>query len=152
MYSINGVSSTIALTEINAQSVKSSKTALNSQTPIENGSDELIWCQLGREYDVHDINTEQRAALSQKLYDAGQISLADHAILSFDGERNLPSGSTFLTEPTSNGGYDIISEFKARIELDKQMNNEQNAQNNQRILDILNHLESAAAKPIEIVA
>lgn len=153
MLPVSDVSLSTVITNVKDQNstiAKQETTSESTSTCLENG--EGIWCQLGREYDIHNITHEQRAELSQKLYDAGEISLLDHAVLSFDGERIFPDGSTFLTESTSSGAYDLVAEFTARVDLNKQMSDQQSMENNQRILDILSHLESASNEPIDIVA
>ena len=62
-------------------------------------------------YNVHSMSLDATISMSQELYDSGNISLMDHAILSFDPGR-ISGGSTMLTTPDQNGNYDLISEFK----------------------------------------
>lgn len=75
---------------------------------------------MASKYDVRNITTEETADLSQQLYDAGEISLLDHAILSFDPD-HIPYGSGFLTQEDTTGHRDLILEYEARIRMDQKM-------------------------------
>ena len=148
---INSISAANQAAHINAQVNKSDSQSLNTQPANTWDSSEAIWQQLGREYNIHNISHQERAELSQKLYDAGEITLLDHAMLSFDGDNGQLPGISFLTEPNGEGKFDLVDEYNARIEQDKLMNNQTNLVHNERILDILNHLEHAGNEPIDIV-
>lgn len=121
----------------------------NSETsPMES---ESVWRKMASKYDVRSIATEETANLSQELYDAGEISLLDHAILSFDPDR-IPHGTGFLTQGDGAGHRDLILEYEARIDLDKKMGNSQNLANNKRVLEYLKRLDGAEGKPVHIWA
>ncbi len=113
---------------------------------------ESIWRRMASKYDVRRITTEETANLSQELYNAGEISLLDHAVLSFDPDRNIPYGTGFLTQADSTGHRDLILEYEARIDLDKKMGNSQSFSNNERILEYLERLDAAKKNPIHIAA
>lgn len=151
MQPINGISSIIS-NATNTYNLADIKQATTSSSINKTNDTEAIWKQLGREYDIHNISHDERIELSQKLFDAGLITIADHAILSFNGDRIPTIGNSFLTEPNSSGKFDLIDEFTARIELDKKMQNDENLKNNEHILGILEHIESAGKEPIDIVA
>ncbi len=111
-----------------------------------------IWRKIASKYDVRSISTEETANLSQELYDAGEISLLDHAVLSFDPDHNIPYGTGFLTQADSTGHRDLISEYETRIDMDKKMSNSRSLVNNERVLEYLERLDAAKKAPIHIVA
>ena len=108
-----------------------------------------LWHKLGQEFDVHNMSRQQSKDLSSKLYEGGEISLLDHAILSFD-DSHLPFGSIFKTEANQNGNHDLIAEFKARTE-DPNTDNKSRL-NNEHVLNLLERLDHAKAGPISIDA
>ena len=112
---------------------------------------ESIWRKMASKYDVRNITTEETANLSQELYNAGEISLLDHAILSFNPS-HIPYGSGFLTQADSTGHRDLISEYETRIDMDKKMGNSQSLVNNERVLEYLERLDAAKGNPIHITA
>ena len=112
---------------------------------------ESIWRKMASKYDIRDITTEETSNLSQELYNAGEISLLDHAILSFNPS-HIPYGSGFLTQADSTGHRDLISEYETRIDMDKKMGNSQSLVNNERVLEYLERLDAAKGKPIHITA
>ena len=103
---------------------------------------------MASKYDVRDITTEETSNLSQELYNAGEISLLDHAILSFDPS-HIPYGTGFLTQADSTGHRDLISEYETRIDMDKKMS--QSLVNNERVLEYLERLDAAKGNPIHII-
>lgn len=124
------------------------KNSVGSTTEIEPGD---VWHKVGLKYDIHNITTEETASLSQELYDAGEISLFDHAILSFDPDHNLPYGTGFLTKADNSGRRDLILEYKKIIAMDKNQGDSQSLAHDERIFGYLERLESAK-KPIHIIA
>lgn len=100
-------------------------------------------------YNVHSMSLGATIAMSQELYDSGNISLKDHAILSFDPS-HISGGSSMLTTPDRNGNYDLISEFKSRMELNKKLGDTQSLQNNKQVLDILVKLDALHSGPVDI--
>lgn len=113
---------------------------------------ESIWRKMALKYDVRSITTEETASLSQELYDAGEISLFDHALLSFDPDHSVPYGTGFLTQSDSTGHRDLILEYANRIDMDKKMGNSQSLINNERVLEYLKRLDAAKNNPIHITA
>lgn len=146
--------------EINNVSVRTASSYLpqiKSNTAIEGAKanrtePESIWRKLASKYDVHSITMEETANLSQELYDAGEISLLDHAILSFNPDLKLPYGTGFLTQADNKGNHDLISEYENRIEINKKMGNRQSLVNNERVLEYLERLATAKKAPINITA
>ncbi len=128
------------------------KVSERASVPEKNSQhSDSLWHKLGREYDLRDISLQGTAQLSQELYDAGEISLLDHAILSFDPNRLPLVGDTFLSEANSAGNHDLIADFSARIELNRQMGDEKSMANNERVLDVLQRLEQAKAGPFSAI-
>jgi len=95
---------------------------------------ESIWRKMVSQYNVRSITIEETARLSQELYNAGEISLGDHAILSLDPSR-IPNGSGFLGQADSSGHRDLIAECEARIDMDKKTGNSQSVAHNEGFLD-----------------
>lgn len=102
---------------------------------------ESIWQKMASAYDVRHITTEETADLSQSLYDAGEISLLDHALLSFDPSR-IPYGTGFLTEGDNAGHHDLISEYETRMNMDQETGSKQNLVHDQRIYEYLKRLDA----------
>lgn len=139
------------LVSVDYPQIKNDKAKPSSEVSETNKIDtESIWHKIAAKYDVRNITTEETGNLSQELYDAGEISLFDHAILSFDPDHFVQSGTGFLTKADSTGHRDLISEYEARIEMDKKMNDTKNIVNNERILGYLHRLEAAKKQPIHI--
>ena len=126
-----------------------SNTAKSSFEVSETNQIELesIWRKMASKYDVRNISTEETTILSQELYNAGEISLFDHAILSFDPTL-IPYGTGFLTQADSTGHRDLIVEYETRIDMDKKMSNSQSLVNNERVLEYLERLDAAKRNPI----
>jgi hypothetical protein len=112
---------------------------------------ESIWREIASKYDVHSITAGETADLSQELYNAGEISLFDHAILSFDPSR-IPYGTGFLTPADSTGHRDLIAEYEDRIYLDKKMSSGQNIVNDERVLEYLKRIDAAKGNPVHVTA
>ncbi|MBW2605428.1 MAG: hypothetical protein JRE28_14140 [Deltaproteobacteria bacterium] len=110
---------------------------------------ESIWCKMASTYDVRSMTIEETAHLSQELYDAGEISLSDHAILSFDPSL-IPYGTGFLTPADSAGHRNLISEYEARIDMNKKMGDSKSRVHNERVLEYLERLDVAGRNPVRI--
>ena len=112
---------------------------------------ESIWRKMASKYDVRNITTEEIAILSQELYDAGGISLLNHAKLSFDPSL-IPYGNGFLTQADSTGHRDLILEYETQIDMDKKMGNNQSLVNNKQVFESLKRLDADRGNPIHIIA
>ncbi|WP_153723321.1 hypothetical protein [Sporosarcina cascadiensis] len=107
---------------------------------------------LSEKYDVRQATFGEIVEMSNALYEAGEISLKEHAVLTFDYDRaanNLkrqapgyvPVDFTmFETVAASNGQRDWISEFGARAAKDFKFGNLAGFQSHTKMLDILERL------------
>lgn len=137
---------------ISGARTKSITANLSGETPETSQTEsESIWREMALKYDLHSITTEQTEKLSQELYNAGEISLFDHAILSFDPDR-FSCGSGFLTQADGTGHRDLLSEYEARIDLDEKTGNSQALVNHKRILEYLARLDEAESNLVYITA
>lgn len=114
-----------------------------------------IWEELSTEYNVRNASFDEISNISYKLYQSGEISLGEHAILSFDYDRATndiirrttnsgiyvsPNFSIYATEVKENGKRDWIAEYELRVNRDFKSNNMLGYHNNKKILNILNKL------------
>lgn len=144
----------ISTLKSNASSGLYSPTQQNKQIfENENGLEKPVPSEkiyaTAQNYNVHSMSLDATISMSQELYDSGNISLKDHAILSFDPS-HISGGSSMLTIPDRNGNYDLISEFKSRMELNKKTGDTQSLQNNKQVLDILVKLDALHLGPVDI--
>lgn len=105
---------------------------------LSNGSKETLeWS----EYDVTNMTFENFKDFSMDLYNAGEITLLDHAIMTFNPleatERYGFEESYFKTTEKADGSRNWIEEFKAKYEYDAKYGNDLGMESNKRILDIL---------------
>lgn len=120
-----------------------------SQNVLETAvSSERIYTT-AQNYNVHSMSLDATVSLSQELYDSGNISLKEHAILSFDPSQ-MGVGSAMLTAPDNNGNYDLISEFEARMEMNKKLGDTQSLQNNKQVLEVLVKLDALHSGPVDV--
>ena len=108
---------------------------------ITNGNSK-IWEALGKEYDIRNSSFDELCDMSKRLYEAGQISLFDHATLTFDSSKSPQpiKPNLFLTEANANGKRDWIAEYEKRAARDLNMGNMMGYRVNKNILAILNRL------------
>ncbi len=108
-----------------------------------------IYEQIAKDYDIRHASHKELCEISKKLYEKGEISLLDHAILTFNPElsppdyikHNYPNYKYFLTKADLNGKRDWIAEFGARVQQDKKIGNTQGSVLNQKLVDVLMHLQ-----------
>jgi len=151
MIAINSYNPAIATT-LNTLNTPEHTPNQNNTTSSDSEQKTLLnnFYNIAYKYDVENINIDDTVAMSQELYNKEEISLKEHMILSFD-ERNFRFGSAFITEPNAQDGYNLISEFKARIGNNKKLGEEQNISNNTNVLDILMKLNALKSmKPLDI--
>jgi hypothetical protein len=89
-----------------------------------------VWDELSKEYDIHHATFNELCDISQRLYNAKQISLADHAVLSFDPSR-IPGGDKanfYFTPADAYGKRDWIAEYQARANFELKNGNPSNCQ------------------------
>lgn len=111
-----------------------------------------IYKGLSDKYDVRNATFGEIVEISNALYDAGEISLKEHAVLTFDFDRatnnlkrNAPGYipvefNMHETSANSNGQRDWISEFGARAAKDFKFGNLIGYQSNTKVLEILERL------------
>ncbi|MGE4555393.1 MAG: hypothetical protein AB7D07_01090 [Desulfovibrionaceae bacterium] len=106
---------------------------------------------IAQQYNLHAMTQDEIEQMSSELYEAGYISLKDHALLSFDAE----SAAQYLQEQglagdgvsidgvsyaNVDGERDIISEWSKKIAYREQQG--QDAEDTKRILGLLQRLDS----------
>lgn len=98
-----------------------------------------IWEELRKEYNILKSSFDELCDMSKRLYQAGQISLFDHAVLTFDPSKSPQPIKTnlCLTETDAEGKRDWIAEYEARAARDLKMSNMMGYRVNKNILGIL---------------
>ncbi len=106
---------------------------------------------MSTEYNVRNASFNEISTVSKKLYQSGDISLAEHAILTFDYERATndmiriangssiyvsPNFSMYATEVKENGKRDWIAEYEARVNRNFKYNHTLGYHNNKKMLNI----------------
>lgn len=121
---------------------------------IQQANSSNTWEELSGKYDVRKATFEEITEISQTLYEAGDISLKEHALLTFDYEKStnylkqnatMPISANFdmyETLSNSNGERDWIAEFEARASKDFKYGNLIGHQNNMKIFTILQRLDT----------
>ncbi|MBD7984102.1 hypothetical protein H9649_05885 [Sporosarcina sp. Sa2YVA2] len=119
---------------------------------VEQKDSSAIYKGLSDKYDVRNAKFGEIVEISNALYDAGEISLKEHAVLTFDYDRatnnlkrhapgDIPKDfDMYETSANSNGQRDWISEFGARAAKDFKFGNLIGYQSNTKVLDILERL------------
>lgn len=112
-----------------------------------------IYKGLSDKYDVRNATFGEIIEISNALYDTGEISLKEHAVLTFDYDRAtnnlkrhapgyIPADfNMYETSANSNGQRDWISEFEVRAKKDIKYGNLIAHANKSKILNILYQLE-----------
>lgn len=141
MIGINSYSSSISTT-LNAseQNYKRSNETSNSDT--KRVSEFQDFYDLANSYDVKSITAEKTAELSKELYNKEEITIKEHIILSSDDKSS---------QADKNGNYNLIEEFKTRVQLNQKLSEEQSLENNKEILEILTKLDTLKSRqPLDI--
>jgi hypothetical protein len=148
---INSIVSS-GLSSISCDKTRSLAAKSSSGIPETNRMEsESVWRKTASKYDVRNITAGETEKLSQELYDAGEISLLDHAILSFDPSRS-PYGTGFQTPADGTGRRDLVSEYEARVNMDRKMGDSRNLVNDERVLGYLERLDAAKGNPVHVTA
>lgn len=110
------------------------------QTVGENAN---IWAELSEKYDIRNSSFNELCEISAKLYQAGQIYLFDHAMLTFDPNSLAHPAKAFkyLTTASSDGKRDWIAEHEARVKRDLENGNTIGYKVNKNVLTILERLQ-----------
>lgn len=105
-----------------------------------------IWRELAVNFDVRNCTFEELCEISTQLYQSGEISLREHAILTFDLNKarehmqkrlQMPVNDFYLTPATSDGKRDWIKEYEARSTQDLNLGNLIGYENKKKVLGIL---------------
>jgi len=130
---------------------KESKANFNVEEKHEDNriADPSVWEDLSQEYDITNATYDELQNISKKLYDAKQISLLEHGILTFNPTKS-PQWDTitkgfsnpkwFLTDANSSGKRNWIEEYGARIKRDKKIGNFVGLKHKQKVLKVLKRL------------
>ncbi|PKM76696.1 MAG: hypothetical protein CVU90_10965 [Firmicutes bacterium HGW-Firmicutes-15] len=126
---------------------------LNKTDKVSKGDESVsIWEELGKKYDVRNATFDEICDISTKLYSAGQISLGDHLMLTFDWKRAADElrktypetvADLNLTPADGNGRRDWIAEFEARTVRDFHADNTKGYIQNQKLTQILGRIENS---------
>ena len=102
-----------------------------------------IWKKLAKNHHIRNASFDELCGISLKLYEAGEISLLDHAILTFDSSKSPQKvrPNIFLTKTNIDGKRDWIAEYEARANMNFKKGNIVGYKNYQRVLDILRRLQ-----------
>lgn len=104
-------------------------------------SQESLWHQIGQAVDIRSLSEEDLAKVSRLLYENGEISSEDHAMLTGNFMR---SDARWLTAADEAGRRDWIAEFQARLDRHLAQRDTRGAAQDQRVLDILCRLRAGA--------
>ena len=124
------------------RNIQASYSAIETRVQTKpEGNNSTIWNELSQKYDVRNAAIEEIGDISMKLYDAKQISLSDHAILSFDPGKSPQQikGTIFLT-PANSRKRDWIAEYRARAEQALKLGDTQSYSQYKHIGEILERL------------
>ncbi|MGS0765211.1 hypothetical protein [Syntrophomonas curvata] len=107
---------------------------------------EDIWAELGSRYDIRHATFDELCEVADKLYSAGQISLGDLAIMTFDWKRAADDlrkdhpdvvADLNIIPADTEGRRDWIAEFEARAKRAFSQGNDGGYVHNQKLADIL---------------
>ncbi|MEK5038493.1 hypothetical protein [Sporosarcina sp. FSL K6-3457] len=112
-----------------------------------------VYEELSGKYDVRNATFDEIVAISNTLYEAGEISLKEHALITFDYERatnylkrNAPgvpaNFNMYETAANGIGQRDWIAEFGARASSNFKYGNLVGYQTNSKVLAILQKLDT----------
>ncbi|QDP40873.1 hypothetical protein [Radiobacillus deserti] len=107
-----------------------------------------VWGELARKYNVRNANFDDIKSISKALYDSGEISLKEVAVMTFDNERasnylkqnaraHVPDDfNMYQTPSNSSGKRNWITEFEARAQKDFEYGNLIGYHNSKKVLSI----------------
>ncbi len=116
--------------------------AIKKITEKESSNNSSVWEELGNKFDIRNASFEELCDISMTLYKAGQISLLEHGILTFDPSKSPQpvKPNLCLTPANEDGRRNWIAEYEERINQDLKIGNIVGLNNNKKILEILKHL------------
>jgi hypothetical protein len=109
---------------------------------IKSSSYSSVWEELKNKYDVKNASNDEISAISTILFNSGQISLRDHATLTFDPSKSPQqiNGTIYLTQMNGNK-RNWINEYQARAEQSLKFGDSQSYIQNKHIIEILERLQ-----------
>lgn len=109
---------------------------------VDNNSED-IWQKLAKKYNIRNATFDELCDMSKKLYEAGQISLFHHAILTFNPSKSPQpiKPNRCLTGADDDGKRDWIAEYEARAAKDLKVGNMMGYMVNKDIIRILERLQ-----------
>lgn len=137
--------------EISEEKVVSSSftvTKTKTATPVKRGND--VWEVLKEKYDIRHCTFKDLCDISNSLYSAGEISLRDHLMITFDWKKaaeglseRYPGARTDLnwTPADGEGNREWIAEFKARASFNMKMGHMDGYVRDTKLAQILSRLE-----------
>lgn len=117
-----------------------------NQSIRENGSNQAkredIWGDVTEQYNVRNITFEELSEVAHKLYEAGEISFKEVALLTFNPARHPtnPIKNYFITKADNQGRRDWIAEYEARLDRNIKLGNTLGATRTRELLGILQRL------------
>ncbi|MDD4048951.1 MAG: hypothetical protein PHI90_09085 [Clostridia bacterium] len=104
-----------------------------------------IYKQIAQDYDVRNASFDEFCEITDKLYDKGEISGIEHALVTLDIrplQKTYPNCRYYLTKADQNGKRDWIAELEARVQQDEKIGNApQGILAHKRLVDVLMHLQ-----------
>ena len=103
-----------------------------------------IWSELAEEYDIRNSSFYELCDISTRLYQAGQIYLFDHVMLTYNPNKAKQpvKPGIYLTEESTDGRRDWIIEYQARAAEAMKTNNKIASKVIKNILKILERLSN----------
>ncbi|QTM99570.1 hypothetical protein ERJ70_09820 [Sediminibacillus dalangtanensis] len=153
-YSLYSHATTSRKTEITKTTYREDSSANNQDFRLKKSNPSSVWAELATKYDVRNATFDEINSISKALYDNGEISLKDVAILTFDQKKatdylkqkvpGLTSEefSMYQHSVSSEGTRDWIAEMEARAQKDFEYGNLIGFQNSKKVLNILQKLDS----------
>ena len=105
---------------------------------------------IAKKYNVKNMKIDEVISMSKELYNTGEISLSESYVLAYRAN-DSDKGSTYLSKKDSLNNYNMIEEFKARVELSKKLSQDYNIKNNSDILNLLIKIDGLKNGPIDIM-
>jgi hypothetical protein len=96
---------------------------------------------IAKKYNIRNMSPREMSQMSQELYQGGAISFQDHAFLSFQPELGFSPSSTV---GQADMPKDFIAHWEQQLKLHEQQGERSFAENDRRLLNILNNLDVLA--------
>lgn len=102
-----------------------------------------IWGEFSNDYSIRNASFKEIQEISTKLYEAGQISLLEHGILTFEPMFGPPRAlkvNMHMTSFNADDRKDWIAEYEQRAQRDLKIGNSMGYAHKQKIIEILKRL------------